>query len=820
MASLDSAHKWTRRIRGCRLCWRITATVFLSILLIEILILIPSYFRERDRVVDGMQAQVRAAVTALATSGRLDDGDRAGMAMFIDEAPLSAIRLIGAGGETVMSLGRWPDSDGGPPDRLYFEWPIPYGETPLIGQARLDGDALASAMLGFVLRIAGLVMMIALFVTLATMLVLDRLVLRRLLVLRASLQQLREDPERPLDNRLPPIDGDELGEVFHDYNGMLMRLDEGLNEIRAQEQALRGINARLDERVRERTEALEIANRDLREQMAQREAAEQTIRSLARFPDENSSPVIRVNTDGKVLYRNQASLPLFQSWDVPAADHLPPHWRAVAEAALKRGSVNRVETTCGEHYFALGFTPVAEEGYVNVYGTDITERKRYEDELAAQSRQDRLTGLANRAALHDRLRQAIQRHQQFAVLTLDLDGFKEINGLAGHEVGDQVLREVAARLNALAAPQDVIARMGGDVFALARFDAIGVDSVAGLAEQVLESLHQPIQAGGRAWELGAGLGVALHPQDGETPDDLLKNADLAMYQAKAEGRDTYRFFIADMNQAVEARQRLVQSLRGAIGSEQIINYYQPQLDLRTGAVVGVEALVRWQHPERGLIPPGEFIPAAEQSGLITALGWQVLRQACRDIKQWRDEGLPVDRVAVNLSVVQLRDPGLADSVATVLAETGIPGEWLELEVTESLMMEDIERTICLLRELDALKVCLAVDDFGTGYSSLAYLKKLPIHKLKIDRAFVSDVDTDPQSASICDAIIQLGLALDLTVIAEGVEDEAQLRFLRGHGCHEMQGFLVSRPVPEMQLAEELRGGVYRERLGGELPVGW
>jgi diguanylate cyclase (GGDEF)-like protein/PAS domain S-box-containing protein len=430
---------------------------------------------------------------------------------------------------------------------------------------------------------------------------------------------------------------------------------------------------------------------------------------------------------------------------------------------------------------------------------DVTELKQAEEKILHLAHHDALTCLPNRVFLLGRLEQAMANARrdgsELAMLFIDMDRFKNINDTLGHHIGDGLLVEVGHRLQEVVRGGDIIARLGGDEFVLV-VTGIGGGAVtaASVANKVMAALGRPYLVGGHELHSTPSIGISIFPADGEDADTLMKNADTAMYQAKSSGRNNFQFFTRAMNQATVERLGLEVGLRSAIERQELFLHYQPQVDLRSGRVVGVEALVRWQHPERGLTPPLKFIPIAEDTGQIEAIGAWVLEQALAQVARWRAAGHADLRVAVNLSAQQIRGDSFATRVAEALQRHALPGQALELEITESVAMHDPERTAGLLRQLRSHGVALAIDDFGTGYSSLAYLKCLPLSCLKLDRSFVMDIEHDPNDAAIGTATIQLAHSLGLAVVAEGVESQAQLAFLRELGCDTVQGYYISRPL--------------------------
>ncbi|MGS0740721.1 bifunctional diguanylate cyclase/phosphodiesterase [Glaciimonas sp. GG7] len=441
---------------------------------------------------------------------------------------------------------------------------------------------------------------------------------------------------------------------------------------------------------------------------------------------------------------------------------------------------------------------------------DITEMKRYEAELEHQARYDTLTGLVNRNVLRDRLSQAIvygaRYNHQIWVLSVDLDRFKFVNDTLGHTAGDQVLKKVAALLKLFTHEGDTLARLGSDEFVLILPEGRQQGVSVQLIRQIMEAIEIPLEIEGKNFFLTCSIGVAVYPDDGQDAECLLKHADIAMCRAKELGNNNYQFYTAEMNERALERLQIESDLRSALMRNEFVLHYQPQLDLRTGRIIGMEALIRWNHPTLGVVAPGRFIDLAEETGLIVQIGAWVLRTACEDIKALQLKGLGYLRVSVNLSVRQFYQHNLVESVVKVLEETGLAPHYLEFELTESLVMTDVQLAVSILEHLKTVGVQLSIDDFGTGYSSLAYLKRFPIDALKIDQSFVRDITRDQDDAAIVTSIISLAHNLRLQVIAEGVETREQLAYLQRHRCDEMQGYYFSPAVPVGEIETMLREG--------------
>jgi diguanylate cyclase (GGDEF)-like protein/PAS domain S-box-containing protein len=432
---------------------------------------------------------------------------------------------------------------------------------------------------------------------------------------------------------------------------------------------------------------------------------------------------------------------------------------------------------------------------------DITERKSAEQQIEYQAYHDALTGLANRRLFHEHLSLALalaqRRSRLVSVLFLDLDHFKLINDSLGHSVGDALLNQVAARLKAAVREGDTVARVGGDEFTIVLQDLAARGDAAVVAQKVLRSIAEPIDVQGHRLYVTTSIGITFFPDDGGDAETLLRNADTAMYRAKAEGRNTYQMSTRELNRSTQERMTLERDLHLAVERKEFELFYQPQVD-KGGRMVGMEALLRWRHPERGIVGPGEFIGVAEERGFITVIGAWVLREACREGRRFRDRGIPSFRVAVNISARQFRDRTLVDTVQSALDESGLEPGCLELEITESIAMENLELTIEMLTALRTIGVSIAIDDFGTGHSSMSYLKKFPIDALKIDRSFIEDLPNGVADAAIARSIIQLADGLKLRVVAEGVETKEQAEFFAPYDC-DLQGYYFAYP----QTADEV-----------------
>ena len=454
------------------------------------------------------------------------------------------------------------------------------------------------------------------------------------------------------------------------------------------------------------------------------------------------------------------------------------------------------------------------DAYV-VFDTDVSEQVKTEELLIKQTQllnhqanHDTLTNLPNRMLFKDRLTQVIKsstRHkEQFALLFIDLDQFKKINDSLGHHIGDDVLIESASRLKSIIRDEDTLARLGGDEFTIILKDVTSVQSASTVAQKIVKIMKEPLKIKGHTLFISSSIGISMFPVDATSEDNLIKFADTAMYRAKDEGRDNFQFYSSDMTTQAFERVVMENSLRSAISQEQFIVYFQPQYEITTQTIIGMEALVRWNHPQIGLVPPGKFIPIAEESGLIVEIDRIVMKKAMKQFTQWYKDGYNPGVLSLNLAMKQLNQEDFITTLLNIMNVLQFQAKWLELEVTEGQVMDNPDAAINKLKEISNIGIELAIDDFGTGYSSLAYLKKLPLNKLKIDQSFIKDIPEDEDDMAITKAIIALGKSLNLKLIAEGVETQAQKDFLLENDCTTIQGYYYSRPLPSDEITELLQ----------------
>ncbi|SFU72811.1 PAS domain S-box-containing protein/diguanylate cyclase (GGDEF) domain-containing protein [Pseudoduganella namucuonensis] len=574
-------------------------------------------------------------------------------------------------------------------------------------------------------------------------------------------------------------------------------------------------NHDVQRRVDERTAQLKQLNREM---LLRDRAIESSVNAIIITAALPGNPTVYVNPAFERLTGYGGADMLGRSPRALYRDDLDQPGVAEVRAAIREQRDGHAVVRCyrkdGAMFWnELHISPVRDEhGGVThfvCFQHDITAIKAYESELRHQATHDALTGLPNRVLLQDRLHQTIthssRKGHRLWVVSIDLDRFKFTNSRLGHKGGDRLLRAVGERLQLALRPVDTVARIGGDEFALMLLPEQGsLTPRADQVQRVLDCLAAPLHIDGQELFLTCSAGIAVYPEDSAETGPLMERADIAMYRAKEMGGNNYQFYTAAMNERLGERMLIENALRTALERREFVLHYQPQVDIASGRIVGLEALIRWQHPELGMVAPNRFIPLAEETGLILPVGAWVLRTACEQLMAWRADGRRDLRVAVNVSARQMAEQDFVQSVADVLAATGVPPHCIELELTESQVMSDVEHAIAVMHELKKLGVQLAIDDFGTGYSSLAHLKRFEVDVLKIDQTFVRDLTVDPDDAAIVTTIIALAANLGLEVISEGVETREQLAFLRQHGCQQMQGYYFSRPLPAAALEAVLR----------------
>ena len=585
--------------------------------------------------------------------------------------------------------------------------------------------------------------------------------------------------------------------------------------IQQQNEELSLLNDRLEERVEQRTSELENTLKQLRLRTQAIDAARNAI--TITDATQPGNPLVYANPAFKqitgydideAMGRNLGFLH-GEDRDQPGLDTLR---QAIRQQKMGQAVIRNYRKDGSLFWNEIAIAPVqniaAEVTHFVGIIDDISDLKAYQEQLEFQASYDELTGLINRNLLNDRFEQAIntaKRNQtQACIVLLDIDNFKVINDTLGHSTGDELLKLIAQRLLNCARAADTVARYGGDEFVLIFPQISKMEEAASIAERLMAEISQPLQLNQHTFQKTVSIGISFYPEDGVNKEALLQHADAAMYEAKERGRNTFRFYTDELNQRLQKRLSMELDLRRALHQEQLLVYYQPKVDLHSGKICGAEALLRWNHPVKGMIPPDQFIPLAEDTGLILPIGEWVLRTACLQTKAWQEAGLPEITIAVNVSPKQLHESAMDKSIAKILLESGLEARYLDLEITEGAVMQEPEKMVLLLTRLKEIGVSISMDDFGTGYSSLSYLKRFPFDNLKIDKAFINGIPMDEGNVTLVLTIIAMAHNFKLKVIAEGVETLEQVDFLKLKNCDEIQGYFFSRPVPAIEAEQLLR----------------
>jgi diguanylate cyclase (GGDEF)-like protein/PAS domain S-box-containing protein len=611
-----------------------------------------------------------------------------------------------------------------------------------------------------------------------------------------------------------------INRLLRSFTGPIGKLEEVMTAMQVDGDFSRRVMVRHRDEIGRMGDAFNALAGSLQASLSQVKAGEEQLKLTAQVFHNSMEAIVITDTDNNIIQVNKAFTEitgytqeevLGKNPRILKSGHHPPEfyrvmWDILLTAGSWQGEVmdRRKNGEIYPKWLAVSALRNEEGRVANYVGsfTDISERKLSEEKILRLAYHDALTNLPNRLSLYERLKLAInlarRNNQQMAVMMLDLDRFKSINDTLGHNVGDELLVEVGKRLARSVRETDLVARLGGDEFVVVLTAIDTPSDAAEVAGKIIEAVSAPCLIGIHDLRTSPSIGICIYPNDADEISDLIRDADVAMYHAKDMGRGNYQFFTGEMNQIAMRRQAIEAALHTALENHEFVLYYQPQLDLRSGHLTGVEALIRWMHPTRGMVSPAEFIPVAEETGMITPIGKWALREACRQLKQWQDEGISGINMSVNLSAVEFQDKELPGNIMAILAETGLEARYLDLEVTESMAMSSPDDVVETMRKLTEGGMSLSIDDFGTGYSSLSYLKLFPIRTLKIDRSFVKGIEEDANDADICDVTVLLAHKLGVSVVAEGVETAAQLKFLLSIGCDIIQGYLLSRPLPPDQ----------------------
>jgi diguanylate cyclase (GGDEF)-like protein len=593
---------------------------------------------------------------------------------------------------------------------------------------------------------------------------------------------INHTPDSP-ELKITQLPHNELGFIFNAINKVFVKLAKTILELRDSSETITKLNENLETKVQIRTRQLKESN--------------QALKAMAQLPEENINPVFRADSKGKILYSNPASSNLFKFWNCSETLVLPQNWVRMIAPIMDSAKNKQIEVNIDDKVYLLEFVPISPEAYVNIYGLDITEHKRAEEENRFLQNHNQVTRLYNRRAFKLLLEEKIKQSTAdfiFSLWLIQANDIMNINQNLGYAVGDEFLRKIAALLEKNKPADAFLGHFNQNIFSLAVFSEIEPDIIGGFASRILSFLEQPFCIEAHKLRTSVNIGIALYPGDAKEIDNLVKFADMALLQSVSKGPNSLHFYTEELNEKISTHHKIYQGLHDAVLHKELVLFYQPQLDLNTNSIVGVEALIRWQHPEYGLISPDDFIEVLEKSSLIFEITPWLFETAAKQLENWKKLGLTNLKLAVNLSAQQLLQKNLLLLLQNIIKNYDINPGSIAVEVTERTSLLDPDKVIAILKNIQAMKFEIALDDFGTDYSSLTYLQKLPINKLKIDKSFVDNITESKGDKSILKTIIQLAKELNLSTIAEGVETEEQKLILKKLGCDEIQGYLVSRPL--------------------------
>lgn len=798
------------RASTCRICWRVAIAVFASILVSVSVILIPTFKVHENNQLQQLSNTGLTAFQAYILMNKFDP--QTTRPEFIDAAFIAGFKIYSEEQKLLKSHGSVPSSElknGVKPklvnNALYVIYSPDELKAPYWINAKINATNLEKSSLSFIYHLAFVVLIIAAIATLATLIIVGLWVINPLLKLRKQLLNAASDPNHPEKYKLIFENKNEMGDVITSFNKMLDLNNENLNILREQEEKLNQLNKFLEHEVEIDTQKIQQQDVQLKIEVKSRLEAEEEVESIAYFVSENPSPVLRFSDNGDLIYYNKPSQCLIDLIGEENENSVFTDWKRLISSVYNSGTSKELEVECRDRTYLLNFVPIKQRNYINVYGTDITVRKERELEITHMQTHDHLTGMPNSILFDDILKAEISWSQEnnllVSVFSVTIPEFSSINNTLGHLYSNELVKRVANKIRDLVPESATCAKASENEFLIAiggLEDAADVDDFVLRLLGELNGIYTIID---HNIKVNIKIGIAINPIDTSKTELLIKFANLAMYYATQDPVNNYKFYKEEMNTSMEARHKMLSELHLALEKNEFVIRYQPQLNLHTGKLCGFEALLRWKHPEFGLVSPNEFIHLIEESELIIPIGTWLMRSAILQSLIWQKQFNTPITASVNLSTIQFRQPDLVSSIKDILSELNNDPNLFEIEITESAFMDDIQHSISILKQLDELGIRLAVDDFGTGYSSLSYIKSLPIDKLKIDQSFVHDIHEDIGSRAITETIIDLAHNLHLTVIAEGVSTEEQLEILYHQGCDQIQGFYISEPLDTENFAD-------------------
>lgn len=785
----------------CKLCWQLSISLFITILIAELIILFPFYLSFRSEQFNFFeQKQIQAAKTLLhsyvSTNKDGTQENRKLRLLLLQHSDIRGLTIYNADGSILASFGKRPQLSPvdfesikavskefykKDPHHFYALWNQTELEAPYEIVAIIKSSPLTHVLQQFIRGYWDEALILLLVMTLTTLIISYLLLLRP--IKNAYLTLTKHDLDAT-QLRITQLPNNELGFIFTVINNVFAKLGQTILELKDRSKTITHLNKNLESTVEQRTKQLNESNKALK--------------AMALLPEENSNPVFRASAKGEILYFNPASANLFAFWDCSKTLMLPQSWSQVIKSILESRQNKQLEVNIDKKIYLLEFAPISSENYVNVYGLDITEQKLSEKENKFLHNHNQTTKLYNKRAFKLLLEEKIKQSPPGFACSLwfiQANDIVNINQNLGYTIGDEFLYKIATLLEKSKPDRAILGHFNQNIFVLSVFATIDLDTIDGIASRIISLFDELFLVQGHKLRTSSNLGISLYPNDTQEIDELFKHADMALLQAIAKGPNSFHFYTEEINQKISTHHKIYQGLHDAVFQKELVLYYQPQLDLSKNKITGVEALIRWQHPEQGLISPNDFIEVLEKSSLIFDVTPWLFETAAKQLAKWHKQGINDIKIAVNLSAQQLLQKNLLEILQHNITHYSINPRDIEIEITERISLSDPERVISILNDIQTMGFEIALDDFGTDYSSLTYLQKLPINKLKIDKGFTDNITDSDENRNIVKMIIQLAKELNFSTITEGVETEKQKLLLTQLGCNEIQGYLVSKPLP-------------------------
>lgn len=815
--------KLTERLR-CQLCWKIAFSFFILVIMAAILLLIPAFYYYRANIFQDLEQRVEKVLRiSLKHKPPTNSVEyKKHVKLILEHTLLSGLAIYDDQGKLIIRVGLVPQLSPNKLDEMsshkvfminqqpHFysfitakELQLPYQVTALV-----NAEAIYQQLVNFFFAYWDEFLLIAILSSLFSFIFINIYLVNPIIKASADLKQALAKPELLKENLISTIPNHELGFIFKTINRLFHKIDRLITSLHSKQKQLNELNSQLESKVVERTKDLSDKNLQLIEEIASRKQTEINLKNMALFPEQNTSPILRVDSQGEITYANKASQGLLKFWKLGINQRISEEWLYLIQQCLAMNQTKQIELVVEEKTFLLNLVPLREEKYLNIYATDISIRKEKEKENRFLSGHNPITGLYNRGFFIELLNSFIAQQKNtdamIALFFMGINDFKNINHNYGHTVGDALLKKVSDILKNYMPKNTLLGQANPSHFLLAIPKLTSLEQVNSLAMQLISLFKSPKSIENHQLRIGINIGISVYPMDTKNADELLQKADLAMYYAYNKGHYHYQFYTETMNQLLERSHRLYQDLHDAIDKQQFTFLYQPQLNLATHQIISCEALLRWHHPEKGMISPVEFIPLLEESHLIFELTPWLIDTALKQLHDWHRQGYPQLQIAINLTAEQFVQDNLISLFAHAIEHYQIPPGKIELEITERVTVSEPERTIDIIQQLKKLGIQTSLDDFGADYSSLRYLSQLPIAKIKIDQEFIKHIETNTENKKIVKAMISLAKELNLSTLAEGIETQAQVDYVAKLGCDAIQGFYVSRPLSSSELLKFLQ----------------